>query len=235
MSTATRRSCTWCLPAGDSETLAGPAPRDRLLLGAFHRTAKRLDLDIVETREFVLGSDPRRRGQNNVALLTARSDHDVVFVADARGEFARDVPYQTQSPRPVVGAAGLVADAWHWAWERHGAPQLSKRFAKHAERPMSGPDWAAWMAVKIVGEALLRTGATDFDALMGHIRSPELIADGFKGNRSNFRAWNNQLRQPLLLTHANWVVARAPLEGFLHRTNHLDLLGVDAPETACSF
>jgi ABC transporter substrate binding protein (PQQ-dependent alcohol dehydrogenase system) len=203
------------------------------MLAAFQRTAKRLRLNIVDIRDFVLGSDPRRRGQNNVALLTSRADYDVVFVADASGEFAREVPYQVQDPRPVVGAAGLVAQAWHWAWERHGAPQLNKRFSRRAKRPMTGYDWAAWLSVKVLAEAVLRTGGAQPAALHAHITGPALIMDGFKGNRMNFRSWNQQLRQPVLLTHANWIVARAPLDGFLHRLNHLDLLGLDAPESAC--
>jgi len=31
------------------------------------------------------------------------------------------------------------------------------------------------------------------------------------------------------------VIARAPLEGFLHQTNNLDTLGRDQPESACRF
>ena len=33
----------------------------------------------------------------------------------------------------------------------------------------------------------------------------------------------------------NAVIARAPLEGFLHLTNNLDTLGRDQPESACRF
>jgi ABC transporter substrate binding protein (PQQ-dependent alcohol dehydrogenase system) len=61
------------------------------------------------------------------------------------------------------------------------------------------------------------------------------VLDGFKGNRLNFRPWDNQLRQPLLLATHNWVVERAPLEGFLHQTNNLDALGFDKPESKCKF
>jgi len=44
------------------------------------------------------------------------------------GEFGRYLPYQTKNARPVVGSEGLIASAWHWTWERHGAPQLNQRF-----------------------------------------------------------------------------------------------------------
>ena len=64
-----------------------------------------------ERRPFALTNDPRQRELSNVALLTGGADYDVVYVADADGEFARYVPYATYSPRPVVGAA--ACGRWH--------------------------------------------------------------------------------------------------------------------------
>ena len=213
--------------------LTGPRPEDEQLAAAFNRSAKRFGLKIVEQRPFVLSNDPREREKNNVALLTAGADYDVVFVADTDGEFARDVPFQTVQPRLVVGSEGLAAAAWHWAWERHGAPQLEKRFQKKAKRPMRDFDWAAWMAVKGVVEAVLRTEGGDFAAVRDYLLGDEVVLDGFKGNRLNFRPWNRQLRQPILLVTHNWVVDRAPLRGYLHATNNLDTLGFDERDTRC--
>ena len=163
--------------------LKGPRPEDAALHAAFERAAKRFGIKIVDTRRYVLGKDPRERAQNNVALLTAGSDYDVVVVADADGEFARDVPYQTQRPRPVVGAAGLVPDWWHWAWERQGAPQLNNRFLKLARRPMTGYDWSAWMAVKAIVETALRAKSTDVKAVAAYLTGDQAALDGFKGAR----------------------------------------------------
>ncbi len=213
--------------------LTGPRSEDEQLTAAFNRSAKRFGIKIVEQRPFVLSNDPREREKNNVALLTAGADYDVVFVADTDGEFARDVPYQTVQPRLVVGSEGLAASAWHWAWERHGAPQLDKRFQKKARRPMRDQDWAAWMAVKGVVEAVLRTGGGDFASVRDYLLGDEIVLDGFKGNRLNFRPWNRQLRQPILLVTHNWVVDRAPLRGYLHATNNLDTLGFDERDTRC--
>ena len=213
--------------------LTGPSPEDERLTAAFERSAKRFGVKIVEHRPFVLSNDPREREKNNVALLTAGADYDVVFVADTDGEFARDVPYQTVQPRLVVGSEGLAAAGWHWAWERHGAPQLEKRFQKAAKRPMRDFDWATWMAVKAVVEAVLRTEGGDFTAVREFLLGGEIVLDGFKGNRLNFRPWNRQLRQPLLLVTHNWVVDRAPLRGFLHQTNNLDTLGFDERDSRC--
>ena len=96
-------------------------------------------------------------------------------------------------------------------------------------------DWAAWAAVKALAEAMQRTGSTDFKTLQAHLLSDAFVLDSFKGKRSNFRPWNQQLRQPVLLGTHNWVVERAPLEGFLHAQQNLDTLGVDERESRCKF
>ncbi|HPY41448.1 MAG TPA: ABC transporter substrate-binding protein, partial [Thiolinea sp.] len=140
--------------------LQGPLPDDQLLVDAFMRAAKRYGVKITETRSFVLGTDPREREKNNIALLTG-GDYDIVYVADSQGEFARNVAYQTLLPRPVVGSEGLNALAWSWAWERHGAPQVEKRFEKQADRHMSDVDWAAWMAVKSIALGVQQTQSSD--------------------------------------------------------------------------
>lgn len=215
--------------------LEGPLPEDQRLTRAFERAAKRYGTKIVDKRPFVLSNDPRQRQKNNVALLTGQAKYDVIFVSDSNGEFARNVPYQSVKPRLVVGSEGFGPAAWHWAWERHGAPQLEKRFEKKAKRPMKSVDWAAWLAVKTIAKAVQRTESADFATLRDYLRNPELVVDGFKGNRLNFRPWNNQLRQPILLTTHNWVVERAPLEGFLHQTNNMDTLGFDERENRCTF
>ncbi|MHB0777146.1 ABC transporter substrate-binding protein [Halomonas sp. WWR20] len=213
--------------------LVGPQEADRSLAASFARSAKRFGLKIVEEREFLLGNNPRERDRNNPRLLTSGVGYDVVYVADTQGEFARELPYQTQLPRPVVGSGGLVPQAWHWAWNRHGAPQLNKRLEKLAERHMTAYDWAAWMAVKAVVEAVQRQQTTEFAALRDYLVGDEIVLDGFKGYRMGFREWNRQLRQPILLGSGNWVMARAPFEGFLHETNALDTLGFDPRESQC--
>jgi ABC transporter substrate binding protein (PQQ-dependent alcohol dehydrogenase system) len=215
--------------------LQGPLAEDALQAAAFARAAKRFGLTLVDTRRFVLSNDPRQREQGNVALLTGGKDYDAIFVADSDGEFARGVPYRSVLPRPVIGAEGLVATAWHWSWERHGAPQLSSRFEKQARRRMGESDWAAWIAGKAIVEAMQRTGGVDFKKVAAWLRGTEITLDGFKGNRLSFRPWDNQLRQPLLIATHNAVIERTPIEGFLHPHNKLDTLGFDQPDSSCRF
>jgi ABC transporter substrate binding protein (PQQ-dependent alcohol dehydrogenase system) len=213
--------------------LRGPDPGDTDLANAWARSAKRFGVKIVDTRPFKLGNDPRERELNNLALLTGNRDYDAVFVADTDGEFARSVPYQTAKPRPVIGAAGLVADGWHWSWERDGARQLNNRLIKAAGRPVTSYDWAAWMAVKSVVEAVVRSGSPDFKKSYAYLRGGDIVLDGFNGFRMGYRPWDGQLRQPILLNTGNWAIALAPIEGFLDAKNNLDTLGFDAKETAC--
>lgn len=216
--------------------LAGPLAEDALIAAAFEKSAKKFGVKISDRRPFVLSNDPRQRDRNNVALLTAGGkDHDVVFIADSDGEFGRYVPYQTNRPRPVVGTTGLVPSWWHWSFERYGAPQLNSRFERAAGRRMVGQDWAVWVAVRALVQSVLRSRTTEFETVAAFLRSERLRIDGFKGPALNFRPWNNQLRQPILISTHNALIQRAPIEGFLHTTNTLDTLGDDEPDSACRF
>jgi ABC transporter substrate binding protein (PQQ-dependent alcohol dehydrogenase system) len=215
--------------------LQGPRQGDAVLADAFDRSAKKFGARIADRVPFKLGNDPREREQNDIGLLTATSrDYDVVFVADTDPdqEFARSVPYRTTRPRPVIGSVGLTADAWNWTWDRYGAPQLINRFVAKAGRHMTGLDWSAWIATKLVITAALRTRSGDFGKLAPQILS-DASYDGVKGLAVSVRPWDHQLRQAILLSTSDAVVASAPLPGFLHATNELDTLGDDQPETPC--
>ncbi|HJS84640.1 MAG TPA: branched-chain amino acid ABC transporter substrate-binding protein [Acetobacteraceae bacterium] len=219
---------------GQILVLQGPAPEDAARVAALERSAKKFRAKIVDVRRFLLTSDPRNRAQTNIVLMTNGARYDVVYVADASRELARYVPYQTALPRPVVGSAGLMPTAWSWAWDRDAAVQLQHRFEKLAPpRRMNAADWAAWEAVKAVTQAVVRTQSTSFDAVKAFLLSDKLNLDTVKGNPGSFRPWDHQLRAPVLLSTADAVIDRAPLPEFLHQTNVLDTLGIDAPETKC--
>ena len=212
----------------------GPLPGDAETVRAFTRSAQKFGAKIVANQRFKAGTDPREREQNNPALLSAiRGNYDVVFVADEAFDFVRQVPYHTVLPRPVVGSIDLEPVAWHWTWEHNGAPQVNSRFDKKSGgRRMESADWAAWVAVKMVVQATLRTRSADFakqrDFILG-----DAGFDGDKGLPVSVRPWDHQVRQAVLLAAPYMVVGSAPMEGFLHRTNELDTLGDDEPETSC--
>ena len=81
----------------------------------------------------------------------------VVWVADTDEAFGEYVPYRTDEPKPVVGTQGLVAVGLASLLRgicRHADAEPFERFAK---RIMTERDYTAWLAVRIVGEAVTRT------------------------------------------------------------------------------
>ena len=218
--------------------LAGPSTDDAARLALAQAAIKRYGLKVSAVKAFKLSADPRERDLANPLLLTgsaaAGGDYDVVWVVDSDGEFARTLPYRIALPRPVVGDAGMTAQAWAPHFERYGAPQLARRFARATQRPMTGHDWAAWMATKALLQAALeQPGAPRAAQIAKAMGRADFTLDGFKGVRLAFRPWDRQLRQPMLLGDGVGVVGSAPVEGVMHPKNVLDTLGVDAAESPC--
>lgn len=215
--------------------VVGPTEPDRLYAAALKRAAKRFGLQIVEERAWQYTFGERRAAEAEVPVFTRGVDYEMLMVADEIGLFGEYFPYRTWLPRPVAGTQGLVATAWHPTHERWGALQLQKRFREQAGRWMSETDYAAWLAIRAIGEAATRVQAFDFQSIKAYLLGDEFTLAGFKGAPLSFRRWNHQLRQPILLAAPRALVAVAPLEGFLHPVNELDTLGFDKPESSCQF
>ena len=211
--------------------LTGPSAADAARSAAAQAAIKRYGLKLVATKAFKLSADPRERDAANPLLLTGGQAYDAIWVVDSDGEFARALPYRTALPRPVVGDAGLAALAWHAQFDRFGAPQVVRRFAKAAKRAMTAHDWAAWLAGRALVAAALAAPKGPAAAWAKALSATEL--DGSKGVSLSFRPWDGQLRQPLLLTDGQGVIGMAPIDGILHPRNTLDTLGADAPEKLC--
>jgi ABC transporter substrate binding protein (PQQ-dependent alcohol dehydrogenase system) len=211
--------------------LVGASPQDQQRAATAQASIKRYGLQVVASKPYKLSADPRERDLANPLLLTTGTAYDVVWVVDSDGEFARLLPYRTVLPRPVVGDAGLVALGWHAQFERFGAPQVSRRFAKATKRAMTDLDWAAWMG----GKTLIALAAAEPkgpNAAWAKALAKAAV-DGSKGTSLSFRAWDGQLRQPMLLTDGQGVISQAPIDGLMHPTQVLDTLGADAPEKLC--
>lgn len=213
--------------------LVGDTDDDARLADAFATSAERLRLTVVDRRAFTLSADPQNREGNNIKLLTADADYDVVFVADTRGEFGRYIPYATQEPRPVMGSVGLTSSPWHWAYERDGATQVSSRFDKLTGRKIQPADWDVWIAVKSLLNGVMKQPGPTPKTVRDYMVSPKMKLDGSKGVTLNYRAWDGQLRQPILLATGDAVIAVAPLPGYTHQSDTLDTLGTDEAEFVC--
>jgi ABC transporter substrate binding protein (PQQ-dependent alcohol dehydrogenase system) len=211
----------------------GPKTNDQLYADALKRSAKRFGMKIVEEKSWTHTYDARRTAQTDIPVFTQGTDYDVLVVADEAGLFGEYLEYRTWMPRPVIGTQGLVATAWHRTHEQWGAVQIQSRFREQAGRWMEEEDYAAYLAVRSIGEAATRTNAQDIDAIKQYLYSDQFLLQGYKGKPLSFRPWNGQLRQPVLLAAARSMVAVAPLDGFLHPHNELDTLGFDKPESNC--
>lgn len=127
----------------------------------------------------------------------------------------------------------MVPSAWARPHEQWGATQLQDRFLHQAKRWMTDRDYAAWMAVRAIGEAATRSKSADPVAIISFMRGDRFELAGYKGARLSFRSWDGQLRQPVLLADARSLVSVSPQPGFLHQFSELDTLGIDKPETKC--
>lgn len=218
----------------------GPQPEDQLMADAYRRAAKKFGAKIVDERTFKAEGGSRRSDggyeqvQQQIPTFTQGAQpHDIVMVADEGGLFGDYLPYRTWDARPVAGTAGLYATSWHAALELWGGTQFQNRFKRLTGRIMKPIDYTAWLAVRAVGEAAARKKSADPKVLIPYMGSPEFELAAFKGIKTTFRAWNGQLRQPILVATPKLPVSVSPQPGFLHQVTELDTLGIDKPETKC--
>jgi ABC transporter substrate binding protein (PQQ-dependent alcohol dehydrogenase system) len=219
--------------------VVGHGEGDREFAGDIRHAAQKFQARIVQEKSWTFVPGARRTDtghfaiQAEVARFTQGISYDVLVVADEQDDFGDDLPYRTFEPRPVAGTQALVPTAWARPHEQWGATQLQERFLHQAKRWMTDRDYAAWMAVRAIGEAATRTKSTDPPAILAFMRGGRFELAAYKGARLSFRSWDGQLRQPVLLADARSLVSVSPQPGFLHQFSALDTLGIDKPETKC--
>jgi ABC transporter substrate binding protein (PQQ-dependent alcohol dehydrogenase system) len=218
----------------DLVMITGTYPNDLQYAAAMRRSLKKFGLKLSDEKIWDADADMRRTASQEIPLFTQDfGDYDAMILADEVHDFGRYVLYNTWAARPVTGSEGLSAVTWSPVIEQWGAAQLQSRFEDQHTREMTSQDYAAWAAVRTLGEALTRTDSNDPEILRAYILSDSFELAGFKGRPLTYRDWNGQLRQPIAVVHPRAMVAQAPLEGFLHQTNELDSLGLDRPESTC--
>jgi ABC transporter substrate binding protein (PQQ-dependent alcohol dehydrogenase system) len=220
--------------------VVGSHDEDRRFAEALRRSAARFGAKIVQERVFEDTGGARRTDsgvtliQRQMPVFTQQAPvYDILVAADESEVFASYLPYRTWDPRPVAGSAGLVPKSWDPAQDQWGAVQMQNRFLKLNSRRMTALDMQAWTAARMIGEAMARVNSSDRNTVLDFLKGPDFSIAAFKGQRLTLRAWNLQLRQPILLVDGRMVVSVSPQEGFLHQVSELDTLGVDQPETKC--
>ncbi len=215
----------------------GKTPADKLYAKSVRHSAKKFGLDIVAEKPWTYGPLAQARGDNitEAAALdfTQGYDFDVLVVADEEDNFGDYLLYHTRRPKLVVGTQGLIAASWHKTQFAFGSEQLQDRFLLLAHRHMRPIDYQAWVATRAIGAAVVHLKSGDPRAIAAYMITPGFDLAAFKGVAVSFRPWDHQLREPLLLAQPAFLVAIAPLPGFLHQHTTMDTLGVDQPESQC--
>jgi ABC transporter substrate binding protein (PQQ-dependent alcohol dehydrogenase system) len=220
--------------------LQGPTREDAVYAADVHRSATRYGAKIVAARSYDYNPGSRRSDtgyqqiQTQMPLATQiGTDYDVLFVADETDLFGDYLSYNTFDARPVVGTQGLIAAAWTPAFQSYSALQMQHRFDLFAHRQMTERDYGGWLAVSIIGDAVMRGRTASPAGIRAYLRSDKFLIAGFKGQGLTFRSWDQQLRQPVLIAQPLMVISMSPQAGFLHPDNTTDTLGFDQPETQC--
>lgn len=163
----------------------------------------------------------------------------------------REVLLRYRQSAPRSGAAPRPA-LWDTTLEAHGAADLNERFTSRNGEPMESAAWSTYAAIMSVYAAARAGAAADAASLVAFLTDPDTELDLGKGPGTSFRAWDNQLRQPLFLVEADpdapWgsavstrvalasVVGQVPdLDDAPNPRVVLDLLGDDATTSACGF
>lgn len=215
--------------------IVGPKPGDQVYADHLRRSAAKFGLTIAGEKAWSFDTDLRRAATVELPPFTQDlPDHDVLLLADEADDFGRYVEHNTWLPRPIAGSEGLEGFGWTHVLEQWGAVQLQNRFRDHAGRPMQSRDYAAWTAVRAIGEAVTRTNSADPAVLRAYVLGDAFQLDGFKGRALTFRPWNGQMRQPIAVANGRALVTLAPVDGFLHQRNETDSLGLDEPESLCT-
>lgn len=219
----------------------GSNPSDLALAEAYRRAVAKFGLTLVGEQVFEDTGGSRRTDSGTTQVqrqlpvdLQEAPDHDVLIAADASDVFAPYLTYHQWTPRAVMGSAGLRPVSFNPALEAWGATQFQRRFEDLASRYVREEDYATWLALRVIGEAVTRTGAADPDTVRDYVLSDAFELAAFKGQAVTFRDWNGQMRQPVLLFDGRLTVSVSPQDGYLHQVSPLDTLGIDRPESSCT-
>ena len=227
----------------------GSTPGDLAYTDAVKRAAERFGANIVDVREYVDVSGGRRDSVGPVPPAKPRKEasvdktvvptagYDVIMVADEDQLFGPLIPYRGGgAPRIVAGTTGLTATTWSPGHEKWGATQANNNFEKDFDRIMLPIDHQAYVAARTIGEAVTRNPDNDFTTVSAFIHGPDLQLAPFKGIKQQFRAWDGQFRQPILIATEKVPVSVSPQRGFPHASHpeiEVDTLGIDEPESTC--
>jgi ABC transporter substrate binding protein (PQQ-dependent alcohol dehydrogenase system) len=231
----------------------GSTPGDLAYADAVKRAAGRFGATIVDTREYKDTSGGRRDDVGTIppgndeslaskqaslnATLAAAPEYQIIIVADEDQLFGPYMPYRGGGDaRPVAGTTGLTATTWSPGHEKWGATQANNNFEKNFHRLMLPIDYQAYVATRAIGEGVTRNADANFAAVDAFIHGPDLQLAPFKGVKQQFRPWDGQFRQPIIIATDKVPISFSPQRGFPHASHadiEMDTLGIDESESVC--
>jgi len=224
----------------------GSTPGDLAYADAIKRAAGRFGATIVDNREYKdlsggrrddIGMIPPGKQASADSTFAADPDYQVIIVADEDQLFGPFMPYRGGGkPRPVAGTTGLVATTWSPGHEKWGATQMNNHFQRDYRRLILPIDYQAYVAARTIGEAVTRNHGAPFAQVDKFVHSDRIQLAPFKGVKQQFRPWDGQFRQPLLIATDKVPVSISPQKGFPHASHpdiEMDTLGIDEPESTC--
>lgn len=214
--------------------IIGPDNEDKLFAHSLKNSVKKFGASIGDEKTWNKTHDIRRTARSEIPLFTKEArNYDLILMADEKGEFGEYITFNTWSPSLLVGTQGLTAHSWHRTHEQWGAAQMQNRFRRIAGRFMNEIDYAAWVAVRSIGEAATRQ-KNEFAKIKAYILSDQFGIAAYKGVKVSYRSWSGQLRQRILLNLPRALVSVSPQDGYLHPVSPMDTLGFDEKLSSCS-
>jgi ABC-type branched-subunit amino acid transport system substrate-binding protein len=172
----------------------------------------------------------------DLVLLAAEGPAARAALGRVRAAGRGDVLVGIGGDVPDALSAGEALGTWIVGWDRRldrfSASELNERYQRRFAEPLTETSWAAWAALKLAGESVVRAGARDAAGLRAFLGSAPPF-DGYKGTALTFRPWDQQLRQPVYVIgpgrrgEAGFAVL-ADLPG-----PNLDAIGIAAAESRC--
>jgi branched-chain amino acid transport system substrate-binding protein len=178
-----------------------------------YRVSKKLLLSHGGTE---LGNDLIPTGTTDYSsyILKLKATHpDLVFLSLGGADQTTFLKQYSEfgAPFEISGASGdtvqlwavgpdALAGVWPCLWYHDlavpAAKEFTDRFMKKFEKPPDNRAWSDYTAIRIVLEAIGKTGSTESRDLVTFLESG-VEFDGYKGRPCKFREWDHQLMQPI--------------------------------------
>jgi ABC-type branched-subunit amino acid transport system substrate-binding protein len=200
--------------------------RGREIEAAVHRAAKSLGASLSEDAKAA-----------DITLLAV----DSAAHRDTAGRLrSAGTPFAGIGVDPGVDAGageagGFWVVGWHHELERFSARELNRKFRRRFSAGLDETSWAAWTALKLIGEAVVRGNATDAAGVRAYLGTAPPF-DGHKGAALTFRPWDQQLRQPVYIIGPRGAqgAGQGPFEVLAQAPrDDLDAIGIGQSETRC--